>query len=40
MCLITNNGIKYLSMDEMARLGDIYEKKTKPEREEISQLVS
>jgi hypothetical protein len=26
-------------MDEMARLGDIYEKKTKPEREEISQLV-
>lgn len=39
MCLITDNGIKYLSMDEMARLGVIYEKKTKPEREEISQLV-
>ncbi len=39
MCLITDNGIKYLSMDEMARLGEIYEKKTKPEREEISQLV-
>ena len=39
MCLITNDGSKYLSMDEMAKLSDVYEKKTKPEREEISQLI-